>query len=132
MRPVRPIPTLDAVATDPTLVHELSLEICAALATKAAAVVATLSGRILIASAAGGDQGAGNDSPLLDIPTVAKLLRVPQSYAYELARRGELPTVKIGPKYVRVRADSLAAFIARREDGVSATMQRTSKKQGAR
>jgi len=124
------IPTLDEVATDPMLVKELSPRICAALATRAAAVVATLSGRMVISFAAGGPQEGRSDSRLLDIPTVAKLLDVPKSYAYELARRGELPTIKVGPKYVRVRLDDLEEWIARHRNGASDTMKASSRKRG--
>jgi excisionase family DNA binding protein len=49
------------------------------------------------------------DSPLLTIPEVAKQLNVPESYAYELARQGKLPTVKIG-KYVRVTYEGLKKY----------------------
>jgi excisionase family DNA binding protein len=129
---VRVTPTLDEVAADPTLVSELSPQICAALATTAAAVVVTLSGRMVMASAASGNSEARGTSQLLNIPTVAKLLDVPQSFAYELARRGDLPTVKVGSKYVRVRVDDLDAWIARHRNESSATMHASSRKRGGR
>jgi len=47
---------------------------------------------------------------------VAELLAVPASYAYELARQGKLPTVRLG-KYVRVRASALAAWLAGQDTG---------------
>jgi excisionase family DNA binding protein len=57
------------------------------------------------------------DSGLLSLPEVAKLLAIPVSRAYELARRGGLPAVKVG-KYVRVRRSAVDAFIgAGRVDG---------------
>ena len=54
---------------------------------------------------------------LLTVPEVATRLRVPTQHAYELARRGELPSVRFG-KYVRVRPADLETWIARhRETG---------------
>lgn len=49
---------------------------------------------------------------LLTIPDVAGFLGVTHGYAYELARRGDLPTVRFG-KYVRVELSTLHAWIAR-------------------
>ncbi|MBM4073932.1 MAG: helix-turn-helix domain-containing protein, partial [Planctomycetes bacterium] len=48
---------------------------------------------------------------LLTIPQTAKILNVPVNYAYELARRGEIKSVKVGPKYVRVRPEDLQAYV---------------------
>ncbi len=63
---------------------------------------------------AGGVQTAvpGSDEDrLLTIPEVAERLSVPRAYAYELARRGELPTVRVGKKYVRVPAAALEKWL---------------------
>ena len=46
---------------------------------------------------------------LLTMRQVAERLNVPESRAYELARQGKLPAVRIG-KYVRVSADALAEY----------------------
>jgi hypothetical protein len=51
------------------------------------------------------------EDELLDMPAVARLLRVPESRARELGRRGELRTTKIG-KYVRSSRVAVEAFIA--------------------
>jgi excisionase family DNA binding protein len=53
---------------------------------------------------------------LLSMKEVAGQLGVPVAYARELGRRGELPVVHVGPKYVRVRQSVLDAWIAQRED----------------
>lgn len=53
---------------------------------------------------------------LLAIPEVAALLAIPSGRAYELARQGKLPTVKIG-KYVRVETAALDGWIAKNRDG---------------
>jgi excisionase family DNA binding protein len=49
-------------------------------------------------------------SKLLTLPAAATQLGVPKSKLYELARRGELPVVKLG-KYVRVRTTDLEKWI---------------------
>ena len=53
---------------------------------------------------------------LLSMKKVADQLGVPVAYARELGRRGELPVVRVGPKYVRVRQSVLDAWITQRED----------------
>ena len=60
--------------------------------------------------------GVEADDQLLTMANVAKKLAVPEAYARELGRRGELPVVRVGPKYVRVRQSVLDAWIAQRED----------------
>ena len=42
---------------------------------------------------------------------VAKILHVPRSFVYALARRGELPTVRVGDRYVRFRGEALQGWI---------------------
>lgn len=48
---------------------------------------------------------------LLTADDVAEILGVPRSYVYALARRGELPTVRVGDRYVRFRCRSLQRWI---------------------
>ena len=65
------------------------------------------------------DRLGSDDRPsesLLSMTEVAGTLGVPVAYARELGRRGELPVVRVGPKYVRVRRSVLDAWIAQRED----------------
>ena len=52
---------------------------------------------------------------MLTIPQVAERLCVPTAYAYELARRGELPTVRLGKKYVRIPLASFERWLAMQE-----------------
>jgi len=59
--------------------------------------------------------GIGAERRLLTAGEVAGILRVPRSFVYALARRGELPTVRIGERYVRFRAAALETWIARNE-----------------
>ena len=49
---------------------------------------------------------------LLTMRQVAAQLNVPESRAYELARQGKLPAVRIG-KYVRVSVEALAEYQAK-------------------
>lgn len=46
---------------------------------------------------------------------VAAILGVPRTFVYSLARRGELPTVRVGERYVRFRAHALEGWIAAQE-----------------
>jgi excisionase family DNA binding protein len=48
---------------------------------------------------------------LLTAEDVAQILRVPRAFVYSLARRGELPTVRVGDRYVRFRDDALRRWI---------------------
>jgi len=59
--------------------------------------------------------GVGAERRLLTADEVAGIRRVPRSFVYALARRGELPTVRIGDRYVRFRAAALEVWIANNE-----------------
>lgn len=50
------------------------------------------------------------DDELLDMKQAAKILNIPTSRVYELARQGQLPTVKLG-KYVRMRRGDLNKWV---------------------
>jgi excisionase family DNA binding protein len=52
---------------------------------------------------------------LLTADEVAVVLGVPRTFVYSLARRGELPTVRIGERYVRFRAPALDRWISDQE-----------------
>jgi excisionase family DNA binding protein len=52
---------------------------------------------------------------LLTVDDVADLLGVPRTFVYSLARRGELPTVRVGERYVRFRTQALEHWIADQE-----------------
>ena len=54
--------------------------------------------------------------PLLTLPQVADMLAIPEGRAYELARQGKLPSLRIG-KYVRVSGEQLAEFQRRQALG---------------
>jgi excisionase family DNA binding protein len=52
---------------------------------------------------------------LLTADEVAVMLRVPKSLVYALARRGELPAIHIGERYVRFRAEAIEEWTVGRE-----------------
>jgi len=60
----------------------------------------------------------GDDpNALLAMPEVARRLGVTEHQAREMGRRGDLPTVTVGERLVRVRAGALVEWIRRRESG---------------
>jgi excisionase family DNA binding protein len=52
---------------------------------------------------------------LLAAEEVADLLGVPRSFVYSLARRGGIPTVRLGDRYVRFRPDAISDWITDQE-----------------
>ena len=52
---------------------------------------------------------------LLTADDDADILGVPRTFVYALARRGELPTVRIGDRYVRFRSETLQRWIEQHE-----------------
>lgn len=59
------------------------------------------------------------DDDLLSMDAVAVELGVSEWNARELGRRGELPTVHVGERGVRVRRGALREYIRRNERGVT-------------
>ncbi len=70
--------------------------------------------RLLTPAAEPPDEAADT---LLTMPEVARRLGVTEHQARELGRRGELPTVTVGERLVRVRGGALVEWIRRRESG---------------
>jgi excisionase family DNA binding protein len=56
------------------------------------------------------------DERLLTAVEVAARLAVPKAFVYELARRGELPTLHVGARYVRIPATALEEWVKRQMD----------------
>jgi excisionase family DNA binding protein len=52
---------------------------------------------------------------LLTADDVAAILDVPRSLIYALVRRGELPAIRVGERYVRFRAEAIERWIEGRE-----------------
>ncbi len=119
---IGPIPALAEFLERPDRVDQLPASACAALVIQAAASEerhAALQLRLgvrLGVLAAPAAQGLA-DERLLTLPEVAAVLAVPKSEAYALARRGVLPTVRVGSKYVRMRRADLEAWLRARHDG---------------
>ena len=80
---------------------------------------AVLWARLTVASASAAHPApaiAESTDRLLTIPEVATRLGVPTAYAYELARRRQLPVLRVGLRYLRVSAAGLATWIERLDD----------------
>ncbi len=65
--------------------------------------------------AVGASRGLLAPCPLFTADEVAVVLGVPRTYVFALARRGELPTVRVGERYVRFRGQALERWIAEHE-----------------
>lgn len=52
---------------------------------------------------------------LLTAADVAVVLGVPRSLVYALVRRGDLPAIRVGDRYVRFRAEAIERWIERRD-----------------
>ena len=60
--------------------------------------------------------GNGHSSPtLLSADAAAKLWDIPKTWISEAARRGEIPTVRLG-HYVRFKVEDLQAFVEKRKE----------------
>lgn len=64
---------------------------------------------------------------LLSLEEVAGLLKLPKSSAYELARRGDITTIRVGKKYLRVRRADFDAYVSARaqaslDNGLNVTL----------
>jgi excisionase family DNA binding protein len=62
---------------------------------------------------------AGDQQSLLRPKDAADVLGVSERYLSSLARRGELPSVRMGKRAIRYSRADLAAFIDRRRASVS-------------
>ena len=49
--------------------------------------------------------------PTVSVEQAAHLLGVSRAYGYEMARKGWLPTITLGPKRVRVRSAGLLSML---------------------
>jgi excisionase family DNA binding protein len=96
------------------LVEDVELESLPALLGALAQAQAAALARLLTG---GPEQQAPDVDPLLAMPEVARRLGVTEYQAREMGRRGELPTITVGERMVRVRAGALEEWIRRRESG---------------
>jgi excisionase family DNA binding protein len=109
----QPSPSLDALAVDPNRAGTLPPDMIRVLLARCGVVQNAL---IACLTEISGHAVSGAEDRLLSVPVVAELLAVPVSYAYELARQGKLPTIRLG-KYVRIRASALTAWLAGQDTG---------------
>jgi excisionase family DNA binding protein len=75
-------------------------------------VLAQFQARARLKLLSGHESAACEPQELLTMAKVATRLSIPESRAYELARQGKIPAVRIG-KYVRVSAQALTEYVAR-------------------
>jgi len=101
--------SLDVLAAEPEQAQRLTPDTAAELLTRLVGLQSLLLGRLLAAPTPHPDPEPGER--LLTIPEVAGRLSVPEAYAYELARRGEIPTIRVGKKYVRVPLGALEKWL---------------------
>ncbi len=114
-------PTLDELAAHPQRANDLTPQLAAELLAKLVALLPLLLIKALNAPPNGGGdlQAPALADHLLTIEQVAQRINVSNGRAYELARRGDLPTIRKGRRYVRVEPAALEAWIAHhRKNGV--------------
>jgi excisionase family DNA binding protein len=58
------------------------------------------------------------EAPLLTATEVATYLRVPTSYVYDLARRGKIPCLRVGSKYVRFKRADIIEWAAASNENI--------------
>ena len=80
--------------------------------------VETLAAALVSLAAPGNSEPDHDDEPcLFTVPEVAKKLRIERSGAYRLTQNGELPTVRLSERRIRVRSQDLAAYIDGHRNG---------------
>lgn len=103
--------SLDALVADPRQAETVSPSAAGELLARLAGLQSLLLSRLLAKDVQGSSPHIQVDR-LLTVPEVADRLSVPTAYAYELARRGELPAVRVGKKYIRVPLLSFEKWLA--------------------
>ena len=121
------VPTLDELAAHPERASEIPPAIAAGLLAQLAGLQSVLLARALAPAESG--HGEPQDR-LLTIAEAAGLLSIPKAFTYELARRGEIPTVRIGRKYIRVPLHALQKCLAQKglDKGISYMYSATRKR----
>ncbi len=105
-----PLPTLDQLAADPARVRDLPPEMARDLLLRVIGLQTALLAQALSHSASGdGQLEVPAEDRLLTVAEVAARLAVPKQYVYEMAQRGELPSIRFG-KYVRVPLSALLGW----------------------
>ncbi len=99
--------SLDALVADPAKAAMLPPETAQALLIGLASIHPLLLQRALT-----GSRNGREEDLLLTIPQVAKRLKVSDYRAYELARQGILPSIRLG-KSVRVKPSAVAEYLSK-------------------
>lgn len=94
-----------------------------ALLLRLAAAQSALVARLL-SDAHDKSESRHSEEQLLTIPEVATRLSVPAAYAYDLARKSILPTVRFG-KYVRMRASDLEVWLKANQESAGRVADHT-------
>lgn len=106
--------TLDDIARDPARASALPADAVEALLIEHAAVGPLLLGRLLAL------RGSSRSEPAppryIDAKTVAERWGVPESWVYDQARQGKLPSRRLG-HYVRFLPAELERFLAEHRQG---------------
>lgn len=115
-------PPLVDLAADPPKAATLAPEAIPRLLGELERLKALLWGRMLNRLPTNNGVPLAEEDRLLTVPQVAELLAIPKGYVYKLARRGEIPIVRLG-KYVRVQPSDLDEWVGRhRQKGVDSQM----------
>lgn len=113
---LRPLPSLDDLAAEPAHATDLSIDDVELLLSRNMRAQNALLNRLLTLPRSHGAAREDSESDLhqLEAGHVADLLAVPKDFVYDLIRRGDLPSIKVG-RCVRVPADRLRERIQGRE-----------------
>jgi excisionase family DNA binding protein len=109
VRPLVPVPTLDALAADPAVFLALPSEAQAALYAQVSRLEAVLRAVLLTRPAAPSAPPVSDPLRWLTPADVAARLGFKSGYVLELCRTGAIPSVKLG-KYRRIAAPALAEW----------------------
>lgn len=101
--------SLDALVATPTLALQLAPEQRATLLVRCASVLAALA---VPTDQPEAPRAVAVGASWLTVPEVAERLNLAVSYVYQLARRGDLPSVRQG-KYVRIPATGLHEWMTK-------------------
>jgi excisionase family DNA binding protein len=106
-------PSLDQIASQPKLAHDLAPAAVASLLGQAHIAIAALEARLLVASVAPASYRSpvAEDEKLLDAKEMAARLSVPESKIKSDARCGRIPRVMVG-RYVRFRPTEVEAALS--------------------
>ena len=113
-KPARAAVSLDELRARPELVGGLPADVVAEILAAVLALQGAAVGTLL--SLRGSSRSDPTLPRFIDAKTAAAQWGVPESWVYDQARQGKLPSVRLG-HYVRFRPDDLERFIAEQRQG---------------